>query len=254
MPTAYDVIVVDAGIGGIYAVHRLTGQGLAVVGVEGASGVGGVWHHNRYPGARVDLVGIYYSYFDPDLYREWRWAERYPSQPELLAYLNFAADRWDVKRHFPFNTWVTGASFDAATNRYTVTTDTGRTLVGRFLVMATGPLSAVRMPSFPGLGDFRARRSSPRIGPTAPSRWRGSGSGSSARVRPAYRSSRSWRLRPATSTSFSGRRTTPSPPGTARSTRPGTGSTPVGSSSCHGSASSIPGGPTSLWASARRPA
>jgi cation diffusion facilitator CzcD-associated flavoprotein CzcO len=155
VPTDCDVIVVGAGIGGIYAVHRFVGQGLSVVGIEGAPGVGGVWYHNRYPGARVDLEGIYYSYFDPDLYREWQWAERYPSQPELLAYLNFAADRWDVKRHFQFNTWVTGARFDPAANRYRVTTDTGRTFTGRFLVMATGPLSAARVPDFPGLSDFQ---------------------------------------------------------------------------------------------------
>ncbi|WP_433496411.1 flavin-containing monooxygenase [Sphaerimonospora sp. CA-214678] len=151
----HDVIVVGAGIGGIYAVHRFARQGLSVVGVEGASGVGGVWYHNRYPGARVDLEGIYYSYFDPELYREWTWAERYPSQPELLAYLEFAAERWDVKRRFHFGAWVTGAAFDPAADRYTVTTDTGLTLEGRFLVMATGPLSAARVPDFPGLEEFR---------------------------------------------------------------------------------------------------
>ncbi|MFC0527314.1 flavin-containing monooxygenase [Phytohabitans kaempferiae] len=151
----YDVIVVGAGIGGIYAVHRFAQQGLSVAGVEGAPGVGGVWYHNRYPGARVDLEGIYYSYFDPELYRRWTWKERYPSQPELLAYLNFAADTWDVKRHFRFNTWVTGATFDPATDRYVVTTDTGLTLECRFLVMATGPLSAARQPDFPGLDEYR---------------------------------------------------------------------------------------------------
>lgn len=150
-----DVIVVGAGIAGIYAVHRFTTQGLSVVGVEAGGDVGGVWYHNRYPGARVDLEGIYYSYLDPELYRQWRWVERYPGQPELLSYLDFAANRWDVKRHFHFHTRVTGANWNPATNRYTVTTDTGRTLVGRFLVMATGPLSAPRPPDFPGLADFR---------------------------------------------------------------------------------------------------
>jgi cation diffusion facilitator CzcD-associated flavoprotein CzcO len=153
-PVVCDVVVVGAGIGGIYAVHRFAEQGLTVVGIEGAPGVGGVWYHNRYPGARVDLEGIYYSYFDPELYRAWQWSERYPSQPELQAYLNFAADRWDVKRHFLFSTWVTGADWDPATHRYTVTTGTGRTVSTRFLVMATGPLSAARAPDFPGLDTF----------------------------------------------------------------------------------------------------
>lgn len=151
----HDVVVVGAGIGGIYAVHRFVEQGLSVAGVEGASGVGGVWYHNRYPGARVDLEGIYYSYFDPKLYRAWKWKERYPSQPELLAYLNFAAETWDVKRLYHFNTWVTGADWDPAARCYTIRTDTGRTLRARFLVMATGPLSKPREPEFPGLDSFQ---------------------------------------------------------------------------------------------------
>jgi cation diffusion facilitator CzcD-associated flavoprotein CzcO len=154
-PPIHDVVVVGAGIGGIYAVHRFAEQGLSVVGVEGAPGVGGVWYHNRYPGARVDLEGIYYSYLDPKLYRAWEWKERYPSQPELLAYLNFAADTWDVKRLYHFNTWVTGADWDPTSHCYTIRTDTGLTLRARFLVMATGPLSKPREPKFPGLDSFR---------------------------------------------------------------------------------------------------
>jgi len=150
-----DVVVVGAGIAGIAATHRLQQAGLSVLGLEKADGVGGVWYHNRYPGARVDLEGIYYSYFDPQLYREWQWKDRYPGQPELLAYLNFAADRWDVKRLYQFNTTMTGAQWDATDHRYTVTTDTGLTVRTRFLVMATGPLSQPRQPNFPGLDTFQ---------------------------------------------------------------------------------------------------
>lgn len=149
-----DVIVVGAGMGGIYAVHRLVQAGFSVTGVEGASGVGGVWFHNRYPGARVDLEGLYYCYHDPELYREWQWSERYPAQPELLAYLNHAADKWGVKQHFRFETWVAEARWDAIEHCYVVTTDRGSVLRGRFLVMATGPLSAARTPDIPDLEDF----------------------------------------------------------------------------------------------------
>lgn len=151
---AVDAVVVGAGIGGIYAVHRLGGLGLSVVGVEGGGGVGGVWHHNRYPGARVDLEGLWYCYHDPELYREWRWTERYPAQPELLRYLEFVAGRWGVIPKFRFRTWVRSAAWTEGERRWRVETDDGAVLVARYLVMATGPLSAARRPDIAGLDDF----------------------------------------------------------------------------------------------------
>lgn len=150
-----DIVVVGAGMGGIYAMHRFVSDGLTVQGFEGAPDVGGVWYHNRYPGARVDVESYDYCYFfDPELYREWVWTERYPSQPEILAYLNHVADRYDVRRRFAFNTWVSGAQWDPDANLYRVTTDTGSTVTARYLVMTTGQLSKPRKPNFPGLDDF----------------------------------------------------------------------------------------------------
>ncbi len=153
----YDIVIVGAGIGGIYATRRFTQQGLTVVGLEGAPDVGGVWYHNRYPGARVDVESYYYSFFDPDLYRGWTWTERYPAQPEILAYLNFAADKYGVRDHFHFQTWMTGATWDPEHHLYTVTTDTGLVVTARYLVMASGQLSKSRRPPFPGLDDFTGR-------------------------------------------------------------------------------------------------
>ncbi|MCU1478847.1 MAG: cyclohexanone monooxygenase [Subtercola sp.] len=150
----YDVIVVGAGLGGIYAVSRFVKDGLSVFGVEAGADVGGVWYHNRYPGARVDVESYFYSYFDEDLYREWQWNERYPTQPEILRYLNFAADRLDVRRHFRFSTWMTGAQWHPQTNSYTVTTDTGLSVTARYLVMTSGQLSKPRKPNFAGIDDF----------------------------------------------------------------------------------------------------
>lgn len=152
----FDVIVVGAGIGGIYAVHRFVSQGLSVLGLEGAPDVGGVWYHNAYPGARVDIESANYCYFfDPELYREWRWSERYAAQPEILSYLNFVADRYDVRRYIRFNTYMTGGQWDGAANRYVVTTEHGDTVTCRYLVMTTGQLSKPRKPDFEGLDDFR---------------------------------------------------------------------------------------------------
>src|SRR5947207_12384 len=98
-----DAVVVGAGLGGIYAVHKVGERGMSVTGLEQASGVGGVWRNHRYPGARVDVDSIVYAYhFSPEIYRGWRWKERYAAQPELLAYLEHVAERLGVTQHFRF--------------------------------------------------------------------------------------------------------------------------------------------------------
>jgi cation diffusion facilitator CzcD-associated flavoprotein CzcO len=151
----YDVVVVGAGMGGIYGVHRLRQQGLSVLCLEAAGGVGGVWYHNAYPGARVDVESVSYCYFfDPELYQEWHWTERYAAQPEILRYLNHVTDRFGVRPHIRFNTRVSAATWDPETHRYRIETEAGETFNGRFLVMATGQLSRARKPAFEGLDDF----------------------------------------------------------------------------------------------------
>lgn len=150
----YDVVVVGAGLGGIYAVSRFIADGLSVLGIEGGQDVGGVWLHNRYPGARVDVESYFYSYFSPELYGEWEWEERYPTQPEILRYLNFAAERLQVRPHFRFSTWMTGATWDPSNGMYSVTTDTGLAVTARYLVMTSGQLSKPRKPRFEGIDDF----------------------------------------------------------------------------------------------------
>lgn len=153
----FNVAVIGAGAGGIYAVHKFVKEGYSVLGIESAAEVGGVWYHNRYPGARVDVESYYYCFFEEDVYRDWTWTERYPAQPEILAYLNFAADRWDVRKHFKFNTWMTGAQWDASAGHYVVTTDDGARYTADYLVMTSGQLSKPRDPSFEGLETFRGR-------------------------------------------------------------------------------------------------
>ena len=153
-PMDCDVVVVGAGMGGIYALHRLRSAGLKVVGVEAASDFGGVWFHNRYPGARVDLDSLDYSFqFSAELFAAWRWKERYAAQPELLEYLNFVADRLDIRRDFLLDTQLRSATWDPERCRYSVLAG-ARKFFSRFLVMATGNLSSPRVPDFPGLQDF----------------------------------------------------------------------------------------------------
>jgi len=153
--TAFDAVVVGAGFGGLYMLHRLRGLGLAVRVFEAADGVGGTWYWNRYPGARCDVESMQYSFsFSEDLQQEWRWSERFSAQPEILRYANHVADRFGLRRDIRFEARVTSAAWDEAAERWTVETDRGDRVSARFCVMATGCLSAARMPEIPGLASF----------------------------------------------------------------------------------------------------
>ena len=157
-PTSLDVIVVGAGFAGLYLLHKLRGMGLSTRVFEAADGVGGTWYWNRYPGARVDIESQEYSYsFSEDLQDDWRWTERYAAQPELLAYLNHVADRFDLRKDIQFDTRVTSAVFDEAAGRWTVTTNQGDAVSARYCIMATGCLSVTNEPKFAGMETFKGK-------------------------------------------------------------------------------------------------
>jgi cation diffusion facilitator CzcD-associated flavoprotein CzcO len=152
----FDAVVVGAGFAGLYMLYRLRCLGFSARVYEAGSGVGGTWFWNRYPGARCDVESMEYSYsFSKELQQEWEWTERYASQPEILKYLNHVADRFDLRRDIQLETRVLSAVFDAATNQWTIRTDRGDEIQARFCVMATGCLSAAKIPDIPGLEDFR---------------------------------------------------------------------------------------------------
>jgi cyclohexanone monooxygenase len=153
-----DVLVVGAGFAGLYLLHRLRGLGFATQVVEAGDDVGGTWYWNRYPGARCDVESMEYSYsFSPELEQEWNWTERYASQPEILRYLQHVADRFGLRRDIAFGTRVERAEHVGAEDAWHVRTDRGETIVARWLVMATGCLSAARLPGIPGRDTFRGR-------------------------------------------------------------------------------------------------
>src|SRR5215213_2076301 len=144
-PTWFDAIVVGAGVGGLYAIYRLRKLGLKVRAFEAATGVGGTWYWNRYPGARCDVESMQYSYsFSKELEQEWNWPEVFSAQPDILRYANHVADRFDLRRDMQFETRVTEAVFDEATHRWTIRTDRGDVVSASYFVMATGCLSAAR--------------------------------------------------------------------------------------------------------------
>jgi cyclohexanone monooxygenase len=150
-----DVIVVGAGFAGLYMLHKVRALGLRAVCFEAGDDVGGTWYWNRYPGARCDVESLQYCYsFDDALQQEWEWSERYPAQAEILRYIQHVAERFDLRRDIRFNTAVTAAHFDATIGQWQVVTEDGGAVTSRFVVMATGALSAARHPEIPGLDAF----------------------------------------------------------------------------------------------------
>jgi len=150
-----DAVIVGAGFAGMYMLHRLRQKGFSAHVFEAGTGVGGTWYWNRYPGARCDVESVQYSYqFSPELEQEWDWTERYATQPEILRYANHVADRFDLRRDITFETRVTKAVFDEASNSWRVETDKGNAVTARFVITAMGCLSSPNTPKIAGLEDF----------------------------------------------------------------------------------------------------
>lgn len=153
---AYDAVVVGAGIGGLYMVYKLREMGLSVLGIEVGDNVGGVWYWNRYPGARCDLMTVDYCYtFSPEVDAEWSWSEQFAAQPEILEYINFVADRHELRKDYLFGTRVERAAYDEARQVWQFHTDTGKVFEASYAVMATGPLSVPKVPEFVANGSFK---------------------------------------------------------------------------------------------------
>jgi cation diffusion facilitator CzcD-associated flavoprotein CzcO len=151
-----DVIIIGAGISGLYAQYRMRELGLSVQGFEAGSDVGGTWYWNRYPGARFDSESYSYQFsFSEELIQEWTWSEKFAGQPEIERYVNFVADKFDLKRAIEFNSRVESVVFDDASRTWTVETLNGKTCRGRFVLCATGLLSAYQMPPYPGTENFK---------------------------------------------------------------------------------------------------
>ena len=150
-----DAVVVGAGFGGMYMAHLLRNMNMDVFGIERGSGVGGTWFWNRYPGCRCDVESMEYSYqFSEELQQSWQWSERYSPQPEILAYANHVAQRFDLESIFRFNATVQAAGFNQNDDLWSVSLDSGEVVLCRYLIMATGCLSAANMPNFEGMENF----------------------------------------------------------------------------------------------------
>jgi cation diffusion facilitator CzcD-associated flavoprotein CzcO len=154
-PQDFDALVIGAGISGLYQLYRLRELGLRVRVLEAGSGVGGTWYWNRYPGARFDSESYSYGYsFSQELLEEWNWSEHFAPQPETLRYLNYVADKFDLRRDITFHSRVSAAHYREDTGQWDVTVEDGSRYRARFLITAIGPLSAPTLPRIAGVETF----------------------------------------------------------------------------------------------------
>jgi cation diffusion facilitator CzcD-associated flavoprotein CzcO len=164
-----DVLVVGAGITGIYQLYRAREAGFSAVLLEAGHGVGGTWYWNRYPGARFDSESYTYAYlFSKELFDDWEWQEHFAEQPEIERYLNHVVDRFDLRRHIDFGATVSSAVYDESSGQWAVSTDEGKDYRTRFFVAATGVLSVPHFPDVPGRREFRGESYHTGMWPSSP--------------------------------------------------------------------------------------
>ncbi|MFV0460656.1 MAG: flavin-containing monooxygenase [Actinomycetales bacterium] len=156
--TTLDALVIGAGVAGLYQLHQLRSLGLRVRAYDAASDVGGTWYWNRYPGAKFDSEAYIYQYlFDEELYTNWSWSSRFPTQPEIERWLHYITDTLDLRRDISFGTRITSARWNDDTERWTVLTEAGEVIDTQFFVTCAGMLSAPMQDLFPGQSDFSGR-------------------------------------------------------------------------------------------------
>jgi cation diffusion facilitator CzcD-associated flavoprotein CzcO len=164
-----DLLVVGAGITGIYQLYRAREKGFSVLLLEAGTGVGGTWFWNRYPGARFDSESYTYGYlFSEELFDEWEWQEHFAPQPETERYLNHVVDKFDLRQHMRFGCRVTAADYDEPSGSWLVTAGKGTEVRARYLIAATGVLSVPYLPDVPGRDEFKGESHHTGLWPSEP--------------------------------------------------------------------------------------
>ena len=150
-----DALIIGAGVAGLYQLHMLRNQGLNVKAYDAASGVGGTWYWNRYPGAKFDSESYIYQYlFSEELYKNWSWSARFPGQPEIEQWMNYIADTLDLRKDIQLDTHILSTHYNEDSKRWIVTTADNEVIETQFLVTCCGMLSAPMENLFPGQDSF----------------------------------------------------------------------------------------------------
>lgn len=153
----YDVVIIGGGFGGCYALWKFRNLGFSTHVFEAGSALGGVWHWNSYPGARVDSETPFYQLTIPEVWRDWKWTQRFPSHEEIKAYFGHVDKILDLSKDISYRTIVNGADFDENTCRWTISTSTGKTVTCKWFVPASGSSYKANKPDFPNLNTYGGR-------------------------------------------------------------------------------------------------
>lgn len=152
---AFDAVVVGASWAGIWCLYLLKRLGLRVLLVDACSDVGGVWYYTHYPGCRVDTEVPFYEFSLPELWKEWKWSERFPGQAEIQRYLSWVCDKLDLRRHIVQDTKVTGAHWKAASNTWAIFSNGRQIAETRCFLPCSGYSTIRHVPAFSGQDDFK---------------------------------------------------------------------------------------------------
>ena len=151
----YQAVIIGAGLSGIYQIKRFADLGVRATVLEANSDLGGTWFNNRYPGARFDSESYTYGYsFSKEVLEEWSWTEKHSPQPETLAYLNFVADKFELRQYMQFDCRVRSLVFDEDMSSWTIHLEDGRQITTRFVITALGTLSTPSLPNYDGMDSF----------------------------------------------------------------------------------------------------
>jgi 4-hydroxyacetophenone monooxygenase len=152
----FRVAVIGAGMSGIVAAHRLRQAGIDVEVFEKNDDVGGTWYENRYPGCRVDVSNLFYSY---SFAQRDDWPEHYSSQSVLLDYFRQVADATGVRSLIRFSTEVTSLAYDDDTATWSLEVvgpdGTEERIEAQAVISAVGQLNRPKLPDVDGIDRFR---------------------------------------------------------------------------------------------------
>ena len=152
----YDVVIVGGGFCGVYQLHNLRKQGFKTRLYEAGSALGGIWHWNAYPGARVDTAVPTYQLTDPESFKDWNWKQKFPDRDELTDYFQHLDKTWDLSRDISYNSRITSMKWDQGSSSWHCEINEGESKCTAWsVVLCTGFASKRYTPAFKNLDSFK---------------------------------------------------------------------------------------------------
>jgi len=154
-PLELDACIVGGGFAGVYLLHRLRQEGYDTKIIEAATGLGGIWHWNSYPGARVDSQYPVYALSIPEVYNTWTWSQQYPGEKELKRYFQHVDNVLNISKDTLYEHRVLSARFEASEDKWHIECENGVKITARFFLCCLGFAAKRHFPDWSGLDNFK---------------------------------------------------------------------------------------------------